>query len=161
MFSALHYTTARISASSLPLHCPCKCCPLHARFLTSTVLVKRLRHSAHPFYYSGKSRGLSKQLPKICSENWPNHLKNCVLIPAHFIAYYYDLRLNFFFCKRSTYYLSYRRGLRLCPNLNVNNRGSWVSQSNEHPMLGFSSGHDSRVMRLSCELDSLLSMEPA
>ena len=39
--------------------------------------------------------------------------------------------------------------------------GTWVSQSVKHPILGFDSGHDLRVLRLNPVSDSLLNMEPA
>ena len=39
--------------------------------------------------------------------------------------------------------------------------GTWVVQAVKCPTLGFNSGHDLRVMRLSPRLDSMLSMESA
>ena len=45
--------------------------------------------------------------------------------------------------------------------ITVNSRGTWVAQLVEHLALGFSSGHDLRVLRSSPVSGSMLSMESA
>ena len=45
--------------------------------------------------------------------------------------------------------------------LKVQVRGSWVAQLVKGPTLGFSSGHDLRVVKWSCTLDSVLGVAPA
>lgn len=114
------------------------------------------------FYPFVKSKKSGPAVQRIISINIFTASVKCDLALLQICKFYFKNRNEVFFkgffsfCsfigKQSVYSKNIKR-LRV--------RGTWVAQSVKHLTLGFSSGHDLRVVRLNLESGSALDMEPA